>query len=222
MTWKNVNIAVALLLVGVGFYFFELNKPSVINAPTVFNPSNATYIVDGKPVTLVDGKFDESAAPGSSMRILTMIFGEPTVGDLNNDGKPDAAFLLVRTTGGSGTFFYVAAALNTAEGTKGTNALLLGDRIAPQTLEVRNGQIIANYAVRYPEEPMTIRPSLGVSAYLNVVNGALVEGKPISGVGERCGGNMTTAPVCIAGSHCAPDPASRLPFGDVGGLCVKN
>ena len=44
----------------------------------------------------------------------------------------------------------------------------------------------------------------------------------VVGVGERCGGNMTTAPRCDASSHCAPEPGSRLPFGDVGGVCVKN
>jgi hypothetical protein len=37
--------------------------------------------------------------------------------------------------------------------------------------------------------------------------------------GERCGGNMTTAPTCTVGYHCVPDPGSHLPFGDVGGTC---
>jgi len=175
MNWKNINIVVALLIVGIGFYFFELNKPTVTNAPTVFDPANATYIIDGSPVTLVNGKVDVSVAPDSSTRILTMIFGEPTIGDLNNDGKPDAAFLLVRTTGGSGTFFYVAVAVNAGNGTQGTNAILLGDRIAPQTLEIKNGQVIANYAVRQPGEPMTAQVSVGVSKYLKVEGTTLVE-----------------------------------------------
>ena len=43
-----------------------------------------------------------------------------------------------------------------------------------------------------------------------------------AGSGERCGGNMTTAPKCTAGFHCAPVPGSHLPFGDVGGLCVSD
>ncbi len=40
--------------------------------------------------------------------------------------------------------------------------------------------------------------------------------------GEHCGGNMTTALACSTGYHCAPTPGSNLPFGDVGGTCVKN
>jgi predicted lipoprotein with Yx(FWY)xxD motif len=40
--------------------------------------------------------------------------------------------------------------------------------------------------------------------------------------GEHCGGNMMNAPICATGLHCAKDPASNLPMGDVGGLCVKD
>jgi len=43
-----------------------------------------------------------------------------------------------------------------------------------------------------------------------------------AGEGEHCGGNMSTALSCSAGLHCAPTPGSHLPFGDVGGICVKN
>ncbi len=42
------------------------------------------------------------------------------------------------------------------------------------------------------------------------------------GIGERCGGNMMNAPVCGVGAHCAPVSGSRLPLGDVGGVCVKD
>jgi hypothetical protein len=57
----------------------------------------------------------------------------------------------------------------------GTNAVLLGDRIAPQTTELRDGSLIVNFAERRPGEPMTTPPSAGVSKYLKVVAGKLVE-----------------------------------------------
>jgi len=44
----------------------------------------------------------------------------------------------------------------------------------------------------------------------------------VAGPGEHCGGNMTTARVCSTGYHCTPTPGSHLPFGDVGGMCVKD
>jgi hypothetical protein len=69
---------------------------------------------------------------------------------------------------------------------------------------------------------MTEQPSIGVSKYLVVHGSNLETGKPISGAGDRCGGNMTTAPTCITGYHCAPEPGVHLPFGDVGGICVAD
>ncbi|MFA6365545.1 MAG: hypothetical protein WCW78_04075, partial [Candidatus Paceibacterota bacterium] len=152
MNWNNIKIALAVLLIGVGFYFFELNKPTSVNAPTVMNPLNATYVIEGQSVTLVNGKAEVDIAPGSVTKIVTTVFGGPVRGDLNGDGKEDMALMLVQNPGGSGTFYYVAAAINN-DGVKGTNAILLGDRIAPQNISIKNGQIMANYADRNPREP---------------------------------------------------------------------
>ena len=220
MNWNNIKVALAVLLIGVGFYFFELNKPTSVNVPTVANPLNATYVIEGQSVTLVNGKAEVDVAPGSATKIATTVFGGPVRGDLNGDGKEDMALMLVQNPGGSGTFYYVATAIND-DGVKGTNAILLGDRIAPQNISIKNGQIMANYADRNPREPMTMRPSLGVTKYMAFDGTKLnVVIQPIASVGEFCGGNMTTAPLCVAGSHCAPNPKSNLPFGDVGGTCV--
>ena len=102
-------------------------------------------------------------------------FGNEAVGDLNGDGLPDTAFLVTEDYGGSGTFYYVVVALETLNGYQGTNGVLLGDRIAPQTTEINNGELIVNYADRKPSEPMTSEPSVGVSKYLKVQGTTLVE-----------------------------------------------
>jgi len=136
---------------------------------------NATYVIEGQPVTLVNGHSEVPAAPGSASKVLTDYFGNDATGDLNGDGLPDVAFILTQNSGGSGTFYYVVAALRSSAGTyTGTNAVLLGDRIAPQTTEIKGGEVIVNYADRKPGEPMTAQPSVGVSKYLKVENGALV------------------------------------------------
>lgn len=145
---------------------------------TVLDPFNATYVIDGRPVKLVDGKAEMAAAPGSATIATTKIFGQPTSGDLNGDGAPDAAFLLQQDSGGSGIFYYVAAAIGSSFGTHGSNAILLGDRIAPQNIEIQNGEIVANYADRRPGEPMITQPSVGVSKYF-IWNGATLQ--PASG-----------------------------------------
>ena len=138
------------------------------------SPKNATYVIEGQPVTLVDGVFATSTVPGSASRATTHYFGNEATGDLNGDGLLDVGFILTQNNGGSGTFYYVAVALKTATGYQGTNAILLGDRIAPQTTEIKNGVLIVNYADRNPGEPMTAQPSVGVSKYLLVEKGSLV------------------------------------------------
>jgi hypothetical protein len=138
------------------------------------DPKNTSYVINGEEVSLVNGISSIEAAPGSASKITTEYFGNEARRDLNSDGVEDVAFLLSQETGGSGLFYYVAAALGTGTGYKGTNALLIGDRIAPQTTEINNKQIIVNYAGRASGEPMTASPSIGFSKYFEVKEGELV------------------------------------------------
>ncbi len=141
-------------------------------------PKDATYQIEGNPVTLVKGLSEVEAAPGSASKTVTRYFGNEATGDLDGDGRPDVALLLTQESGGSGTFFYAVAALQTEGGYAGTNAIFLGDRIAPQPTTIQNGTIVVNYAERKPGEPFTTAPSVGVSKYLKVVDGELVAATP--------------------------------------------
>jgi hypothetical protein len=120
---------------------------------------DTTYTIDGQPVTLKKSTDEDK---------VTRYFGNKAVGDLNGDGLPDIGFILTHTGGGSGTFYYAAAALKVAGGYQGTNAVFLGDRIAPQNSQIEDQQLIINYADRAPGQPMTAVPSVGVSKYLKV------------------------------------------------------
>ena len=104
---------------------------------------------------------------------------------MNGDGRPDVVFLLTQEPGGSGTFFYVVAALRNEAGYQGTNGILLGDRIAPQNIAIENGRIVVNYADRKPDEPMTTRPSVGVSRFFKVLEGKLVADEAVSQITNR-------------------------------------
>lgn len=166
-------IAILLLLVGIFgwgvFKFkFEVNDASIgLEIGSATNPKNATYKVNGQLITLKDGISEISAAPGSASKIITRYFGNEVAYDFDGDGREDVAFLISQETGGSGIFYYVVAALNKADGYVGSDAVLLGDRIAPQTTHMGEGKIIVvNYAVRNPGEPFTTKPSLGKSIWL--------------------------------------------------------
>ena len=137
-------------------------------------PRDASYLLGSRYVTLKDGVSEVEAAPGSASKIVTRYFGNEATGDLNGDGTADVLFLLTQSPGGSGTFYFAVAALRTSTGWVGTNGVLLGDRIAPQTTQYRDGTAIVNYADRKPGEAMTERPSVGVSKTFRVAGGQLV------------------------------------------------
>jgi hypothetical protein len=118
-------------------------------------------------------------SPGAASKNMVQLFGEPVSGDLDQDGVPDAAVLLVQTTGGSGTFYYVAAALSRGGTFRGTEAVFIGDRIAPLQLAIRHGVVILDYADRLPGEAMATAPSAGRSKYL-VVRKSLLEVIPLA------------------------------------------
>jgi hypothetical protein len=210
-------IIILVVIIGAAFWIVKGNFQAANT-----NYKNSAYSVGGQIITFVNGYAETDFLQGSMSKTITRYFGNEAVGDLNGDSMPDVVFIITQTNGGSGTFYYVVAALKTKNGYQGTNAILLGDRIAPQTTEVGNGQIVVNYADRKPNETMTTKPSLGVSKYLQIKQGILIESARVVDVGEHCGGNITNAPVCSIGYHCTPVVGSNLPFGDIGGICVAN
>lgn len=165
---KSIFLSLGIIaFVGFFFVFQQINEKD--KRPVVLLPSykTASYTVDGQIVNLVDGVSEVSAAPGSASRIVTRYFGNEVKHDFNGDGREDVVFLLTQETGGTGMFYYIVAALNTADGYRGSQAYFLGDRIAPQTTELGKGNIvIVNYADRNPGESFTVQPSVGKSLYI--------------------------------------------------------
>lgn len=138
------------------------------------DPLNTTYRIENRPFTLVDGHHESLAAPGSATKVSTAVWEPPVFGDLDGDGDEDAALLLTHDPGGSGTFYYVAAAVNADGRYLGTDTVLLGDRIAPADLEIHNQRIVVNFADRHPTAPMHTTPSRDRTVALMVQHGQLL------------------------------------------------
>lgn len=176
---KNVYVAggvflVVALLMGVYVYVWTAGAPTDESPEGGDQPTtpadhkNISYRIEGEDVRLVDGYAETNVAPDSASRKITRYFGNEVMTDLNADGQEDVVFLLTQEGGGSGTFFYVVAALKNPDGYRGSEALLLGDRIAPQTTEVTNSGVVVNYADRKEGDSFTDAPTEAKSLYLRL------------------------------------------------------
>ena len=130
-----------------------------VSRATAADPNNATYHLEGSDVTLKDGVMTEPL-PNSAGKKTVRVVGEAASGDLDGDGQDDAAVILTRSEGGSGLFYYVAAAIKNGDGYVGTNAMLLGDRLVPEPPLIKGGVVVVTYRDRYPWQDFSAPPTV--------------------------------------------------------------
>lgn len=174
MNIRLLGILVLVAAIGIaGFFALNVYIYEEKQAYAAEDFKDAEYVIAGERFLLQDGMHEKEVTPGSASKVITKYFGNEVRTDLDGDGREDVAFILTQEMAGTGMFYYVVGALNTRRGYVGSEALFLGDRIAPQTTEVsRNPQhknvIVVNYADRAPGEPYTTAPSVGKSLYLKL------------------------------------------------------
>lgn len=219
---QTILIAVGVLVLLIaGFFALNSYIYNEKQAPASSDYKNAEYLIDGKKVLLKNGVAESDAAPGSATKVVTRYFGNEVMADLNGDGRTDVVFLLTQSTGGSGEFYYVVAALNTERGYVGSEAFLLGDRIAPQTTELSQNPshaqvIVVNYADRAPGEPMTTPPSHGKSVWLKLDPASMQFGTVV----QNFEGETDMSPI-IQVSYPQPNQVVTSPF-TITGKAVGN
>ena len=145
------------------------------------DPLNTTYTIEDRSVPLINGRFETAAAPGSAATIRAAVFGRPLYGDLDRDGDDDALVVIIYDPGGSGTFYYLAAAVNQNGSYQGTAGYLLGDRIIARFVKFSNGLVVAHYLDRRAAEPMSAPPSIPTAIQLRLTDGKLSPLKPDPG-----------------------------------------
>ena len=162
MNTEKTSLKIIYTLIGVcifvGIIFFVTREDAV-------DYKNISYSIDGENILLSNGIDTETG---------TRYFGNELITDLDGDGDNDVAFILTQDGGGSGTFYYAVAALQTESGYVGSDGYFLGDRIAPQSTDTspnprHKNVVVFNYATRATDEPMTATPSVGKSVYLKIV-----------------------------------------------------
>ena len=128
---KATLIALGVLVVLVAAFFgfnSYIYHEEQGDGGLVTDYKTATYYISGKQVYLNE---DGVTYLGNEVR-----------GDLDNDGDEDIAFIMSDKSETGATRFFLAGAINTGGKYKGTNAMLIGDTVAPGGAEYKNGQII--------------------------------------------------------------------------------
>lgn len=167
---KIALLAVLVLFAGTSIFYFGGVKQiprEEVAVPKNTDVKNLSYTVGSEAFVLTNGRSEIQSEQNSTTKNTLSIFGEPVYGDLNSDGVNDAAILLAHEPGGSGTFYYAVLAINTNGNYEATEAMFLGDRIAPQTVEIHDGRAVYNIAIRKGTDPMTTPPSIGQSVWIH-------------------------------------------------------
>lgn len=144
---------------------------SPVSAP---DPSNATFTIERDTVTLVNGRAEREAAPGSATKVTTTLVDQRATGDVDGDGRPDTVVVLMHQPGGSGTFYYVAALLNVTGRVSATPAVLLADRIKITGVKLDGHTIVVDLLDRTAGQPLTSSPSVASTRRFGVDHGTLV------------------------------------------------
>ncbi len=169
-----------------------VTKPAIASTPTAVVPTrtpaapaaltpdmlkNAEYRSDftaSKKAKLVDGKYEEAAAPGSASKITVQLLAQPLVfADLNGDGLDDAVVVIASSGGGSGTYYTLDVVLNDKGTPKHEAAILLGDRVQVKGLSVKGADITVAMVTQGPKDPLCC-PTLDTTVTYRYQNGQLV------------------------------------------------
>jgi hypothetical protein len=114
--------------------------------------ANATYRIDELGAFQLDnGEFNRQYGEGMTQRHQVTL-EKVAFGDLDHDGLSDAAVILARQSGGSGTFKYLVAMRNTGNAFRQQASVLLGDRVQINTMSIADDQVNLDTVVAGPRD----------------------------------------------------------------------
>lgn len=130
----------------------------VTEPPSLQELANAEYSgIEESAVRLVDGQWQGQpyAEGGASRPSVGLAKGFGLYGDVDGDGEAEAIVLLWTSSGGSGTFDYIAVVDRGADGKAvNTGTAPLGDRVKVQSAEVVDGQLVFEVVQAGPNDAM--------------------------------------------------------------------
>lgn len=138
--------------------------------------ANTTYTgIYEEPVTLTDGSFEgEPFVEGGASRPTVQLTDVVAMGDLNGDGIDDGAAILTESSGGSGTFYYLAALIDEAGEFTNVATTLLGDRTRIESMRIEEGTIVVELVTHGPDDALCCPTQEEIHTY-ELIDGALID-----------------------------------------------
>lgn len=155
------------------------------DAPSSEELANAVYHglqgVAGT-VQLVDGRWegDPFGRGGASRASVAMVPGFRRAGDLDGDGIPEAVVVLVQSSGGSGSYFYIAAVARRDGEARNVATRLLGDRVTIRAADIEDG-VLTLTLLRAGENDAMCCPTEAVEYAFTLRDGRFVVASDVSG-----------------------------------------
>jgi len=128
---------------------------SLSMAPTAAEAGSASYAgIYDQPVTLTDGIYEGEpfVADGAARPRVEMIGDLLLTGDLDGDGGDETVVLLSESSGGSGSFTYLAALARRGLAVDNVGTAALGDRVQIRGWHLEDGAVVVSVVEAGPED----------------------------------------------------------------------
>ena len=196
----------------------ETPSPSLLNLDLL---NNFSYWVEDFKIQalLKDGAYDDG-------KIQAQLIEPVALGDLNGDGREDAAVILAIKSGGTGTFYNLIVILNQNETPVQAASSYIGDRQGIKNLVIANSRIILDYITQGPKDPLCCSSEHRLRSYL-LVNGKLLlaseqvlgsqttQATPLPNailIDQPVTGDPLTAPLRVHGRVSQVPPEKKLAY----------
>ena len=173
--YKNITLSMSGMLLAFSSQLCQAGE----GMPTAAELGNATYTgIEEGPVTLAKGRWEgEPYEEGGASRPSAGLVEDFTLaGDLNDNGSEEAVVLLWQSSGGSGTFSYLAVVGRGDGGVKNLGTAEIGDRVRLRRGRIENDSIILD-VLQQGEGDAACCPSQLASRTWSMIDGQLVEGE---------------------------------------------
>ena len=167
--------AVGVLLLGaILIVACEAGGPDTLTETDLERATYLTENTEGGTATLEGGEFRQPVVPGSASELVIRL-GKWAPGQIDDSEDLDTAAITIEDPGGSGTFYFLHALINSEGELRDADVAFLGDRVQIKGVSIHDRTITVAMLDRGPDAPFAAPPTIPVIRQFRLENGSLVE-----------------------------------------------